>query len=153
MAKQQSLQQLANKIQRTLPSISVAVANSEVVGTSTALGDITRRIFNEGKRTDGANIGNYTSPPYIARRKNKSLQVNYIDLQFSGDLFNSIKQGRFNDNPAVGIVSEKENDVADHLEKRFGMIFTASEEEKKIAAETAKDYFFTELKKIIKTWS
>lgn len=149
----QNLKDLANKIERSIPKVSVLVANAEVLGTTTALGDITRRIFNEGKLTNGGNIGNYTSPPYKKKRQKKGLQIQYIDLQFSGDLFNSIGIGKFNDKPAVGIKSEKENDVAQHLEKKYGEIFVASKEERNIALETARDYMFAGLKEVIKSWS
>jgi len=149
----QSLNQLAKKITASIPKIEVLTANAEVVATTTAQGDIIRRIFNEGKRTDGASIGLYTSPPYKRRRESEGRQTKYVDLQFSGDLFNSIGIGQFNGNAAVGIKSEKENDIANHNETRYGTIFTASDEEKAIAQQVARDYMFNALKNIIKGWS
>jgi hypothetical protein len=149
----QSLNQLAQKINASIPKIEALVINAEVVATTDAIGVVTRRIFNEGKLRDGGSIGNYTSPPYKRRRELKGRQTKFIDLQFTGDLFNSIKVGQFNGHSSIGIVSDKENDVANHLEGRYGVIFTASDEERAVATEVARNYMFAKLKDIIKSWS
>lgn len=153
MAKNQTINELTSKIERSLPQISIIAANAEVLGNNTALGDIGRRIFNEGKRSDGSNIGNYTNAPYINRRTSQGRQVNYMDFQFSGDLFNSLQVGLLNGKPAVGIISQKEADISGYLEEKHGTVFQASEEERKIAMEVTRDYAFNKIKELMKTWS
>lgn len=152
MAKQ-TIKEITKKIEASLPEISVIAANADVLANNTALGDITRRIFNEGKRSDGSSIGQYKVGPYKNKRESSGRQTNYIDFQFSGDLFYSIQVGNLNGKPAVGIISQKEADISENLEKRFGTVFQASEEERKIALETARDYTFEKLKELMKTWS
>jgi len=152
MAKQ-TIKEVTRKIEASLADISAIEANAEVLANNTALGDITRRIFNEGKRSDGASIGQYKVGPYKNKRENAGRQTNFIDFQFSGDLFYSIQVGNLNGKPAVGIISQKEADISESLEKRFGTVFQASDEERQIALETARDFTFNKLKEIMKTWS
>lgn len=148
-----NLKQLANNIKASIPSIKVAMANSEVAGTQDVLGDVTSRIFVKGIKTDGSDIGQYVNGPYKAKRNENGKRIDKVDLQYNGDLFNSVNTGKFNGKPAVGITSERQAEIAGYNEERYGMIFTATQEEKQTAAESARDFLFKELKRIIATWS
>lgn len=148
-----NLKQIANNIKASIPTIRVAMANSEVVGTQSVHGDITARIFVKGLKPDGSDIGHYVNGPYKAKRNLNRKRIDKVDLQYNGDLFNSVNTGKFNGKAAVGINSSKQNEVAGFNEERYGTIFVASQEEKRMAAESARDYLFKELKRIIGTWS
>lgn len=152
MAKQ-NLNQLAKKIRASIPQISIAMANSEVAAMKSTEGQIIGRIFVDGVKTDGTDIGQYVSGPYKAKRNANGKRIDKVDLQYNGDLFNSIKTGTFNGKPAVGIDSKKQDEIAGFNEERYGTIFVASDEEKKAAADSARDFLFKELKRIIGTWS
>lgn len=182
-----NLKQIANNIKASIPTIRVAMANSEVVSMNYSLGAVLQRIFNEGLKTDGTPIGRYDDTrkqtfltenaksrlnkkqktklskleksddfkgiTYKELRELKGLQTDYVDLQFNGDLFNSIDVGNFDGRPAIGITTEKQAKIAGYHDDKYGLIFTASDDERAAAAESARDYLFKELKRIIGTWS
>lgn len=148
-----NLKQIALNIKSSIPSIKVAMANSEVVGCKFVEGDITSRIFVKGLKTDGSDIGQYVNGPYKAKRNENGKRIDKVDLQYNGDLFNSIGTGKFNGKSAVGINNQKQNEIAGFNEERYGTIFVASDEEKRVSAESARDFLFKELKRIIGTWS
>ena len=149
----QNLKQLAKKINSSIPSIKVVMANSEVAGTQAVLGDITSRIFVNGLKTDGSDIGQYVNGPYKSKRNESGKRIDKVDLQYNGDLFNSVTTGKYNSKPAVGIDNKHQADIAGYNEERYGIVFVASQKEKQTAAESARDYLFKELKRIIGTWS
>jgi len=111
--------------------------------------DLAKKRLKIGKN----NQQDFDGLTYKELRKLKGLQTDYVDLQFNGDLFNSVNVGNFNGRPAIGIVGEKQSKIAGYHDDKYGVIFTASKEEKRIAAESARDYLFKELKRIIGTWS
>lgn len=153
MAKQ-NLNQLGKKITASIPKIQVAMANSEVAGVQSVLGDITSRIFVKGIKTDGTDIGQYVAGPYKAKRNENGKRIDKVDLQYNGDLFNSVTTGSFKGKPAVGINSKKEDEIAGYNEERYGTIFVASQSEKEAAVVSARDFLFNELGKIIRqSWS
>lgn len=147
------VQEIAKKIEQSIPEISILAADAEVLANNNALGDITRRIFNEGKRADGAAIGPYTNDQYKRRRSGEGLQINYVDLQFSGDLFGAVNVGTLNGKPAVGITNQDSADIAAYNEKRYGTIFSATDEERRVSMETAREFMFEGIKKIVRSWS
>ena len=55
-----------------------------------------QRIFNDGKASDGSQIGEY-SESYSKFRQNfrSSRQVDYVDLQLTGDLFKNFQLVHF----------------------------------------------------------
>lgn len=45
-----------------------------------------KRIFDRGENAFNSLIGDYLSPKWIEKRRERGLQVNYVDLNYSGDL-------------------------------------------------------------------
>ncbi len=148
-----TIKQLQLNIEASIPEISVLAANAEVLANNDALGNVLDRIFTLGKRSDGTPIGQYKSEGYKKKRSKAGRQTTMVDFQFTGDLFNSIQVGSLNNRPAVGIVSNAKAEIADNLEKRFGVVFSASIDERDKAIEVARDYMFDGLKKIMQSWS
>jgi hypothetical protein len=45
-----------------------------------------KRIFERGQNAFNSPIGDYLSPKWIAKRRDRGLQVDYVDLNYTGDL-------------------------------------------------------------------
>lgn len=54
-------QELAARIEKAAAQIPIIFANGEVIAMNEILSNMMRRIFNEGKRTDGGQIGQYST--------------------------------------------------------------------------------------------
>lgn len=101
-----------------------------------------RRVFNNGKAASGESIGSYKNLSYREYRKKRGRQVQYVDLQLEGDLFNSVQTGRSGNDVVLGITKNEQADIAAKNEQRYGKaIFKASESEEK----AARDVFLEEL--------
>jgi len=148
-----SLTEISRRINASIPKLSVIAANGELLAANESLGAITYRIFNEGLKADGSPIGQYKNKYYQKRRSSKGRQTKYVDLQFTGDLFNSINVGELNGKPAVGITTKYGKDVAGYNEERYGEIFQASDSERDNALRIAQDFAIKELRNLIKGWS
>jgi hypothetical protein len=150
---------LGKKIAASIPNLEIIAANAEIVANEDALGAISQRIFVDGKNADGTDIGQYAGENskskgrYKAKRNAAGRRIDKVDLQFNGNLFNSLQLGTLNGKPAVGIISPKQADIADHNEKRFGIVFQATEQEKDNAIELARAFMFDGIKKEMKKWS
>lgn len=49
-----------------------------------------KRIFKDGLNAFNSNIGDYLSKDWMMKRLEKGLQIDYVDLNYSGELKNSI---------------------------------------------------------------
>lgn len=54
-------------------------------------GEMKQRIFNKGLSSTLIKIGKYKSKFWKKKREERGNQIGYVDLEFSGDLFNSIQ--------------------------------------------------------------
>lgn len=153
MAGGQKIEQLVKKIQASLPEISKVAAEAEIVANKQVEGLILDRIFTLGKKADGTPIGAYKNEQYKKKRIEEGLQTSYIDAQFTGRLFNSITTGNLNGKPAVGITDPNRAEVSQHLDEKYGVIFTASVSERAEAINVARDYAFKRIREIVKGWS
>lgn len=145
--------ELSDKIKNSLPQLSILVANAEAVGTQQALGDVLNRIFTLNRNSSDGQIGKYVLGPYKRKRQAKGFQVSQIDLQFTGDLFNSIGVGQLNGKPAVGIFGTLNSDKANNIEKNYGPIFQASKIESEKSIDSAKEFLFSGIIKLMESWS
>lgn len=62
----------------------------------------------------------YIAEGYKGLRSVNGRQVGYVDLQYTGDLFQSIQIVGQGDRPVLKIITKKEADISEGLEKRFG---------------------------------
>lgn len=151
---------LAKKIEASLPEISKAVADAEVVGINDLFAAVHRRIFIEGRKTNGALIGVYSDKYKKTRLKFGRINNSFVDLNLTDQLMNSLGTGTLGGKPAYGFIIIQRKDetltnpeLADDLEKRYGIIFKPSEEERMAAIETAKQFLFDKLRGIVRSWS
>jgi hypothetical protein len=115
-------------------------------------GQLLRRIFNEGLATDGRPIGQYKDGSWKKRREAEGRQTGYVDLQFSGELFQSIDLGVDGNQLLIGFKNDR-NRIAGYLEENYGRaIFTVSESEIQEASQVMADYISARLNEIISTW-
>lgn len=94
-------------------------------------GDVSRRVFNDGRATDGNDIGQYASGAYREKKVSRGQRVDKVRLQYNGDLRNSFIAGNDNQgNPALGFTKTSERLKAQgNTEYRGKKIFQPSEKE------------------------
>jgi len=169
---QRGLNQLENELR-------VIVANAPYAQSQEILGLSLRRIFNNGKASDGSQIGTYDDKrkqtfltkkakssfnkrqlkalektgeelTYKELRQARGLQVAFVDLQFTGALFENLSTGQITDGAVIGHRNAEEAKIAGYLTKKYGkLIFPPSEEEQKQAKELMKQYVIQEMRKSI----
>jgi hypothetical protein len=80
-------------------------------------------------------------------------QAEFVDLQFTGSLFESIKDGLHDGHFVIGFDNIEKAQIAHHLEKKYNkIIFKPSAEEIAIAEEAYKDYLKEKIQQLFNTW-
>jgi hypothetical protein len=120
--------------QNIVDAYAKAINDAEVAALLFLQGKIQFRVHNRGEKTSGELIGGY-SKAWAKKRKEHpkaARQVNYVDLEFDGNLRKNTILGVTNDNGnnALGFKTELDTDKARGNEDRFGgAIFSASDDE------------------------
>lgn len=165
-----------------MSELNKAVYNAEEVAMRQLLAKFTRRIFNEGKATNGIQIGNYSTRtvvkfqegdykalnklaqrrtkqsvnkkiPYIELRRKSGRQVAYVDLQFTDRLFNSVVVDYMNGSWTLGFNNLERAKIARENEIRFKKtIFQPSDEEITEAKRAAIQYIGIQMQNLFNTW-
>jgi len=149
-------EELPNKLDQAANAFAELFANAPQVASQEVLGSYLQRIFNSGLNTNGTQIGQYVGSGskskgrYKAKRNEAGLRIDKVDLQFSGDLFRSIDTGTLGADSVLGFTNTERKQVADHLEKRYGDVFTASKEEQEEAKELMIQYIEEGTSEILK---
>jgi hypothetical protein len=145
-------QQLADKIEKSIPNIEKALQGYEVLVISDIEGAIKSRIFNKGESQKGK-IGKYKNGKYKQKREDAGRQTDYVDLQFTGELNRSIQKGIKGDKQVVGFNNDGAAEIAEHLEEKYNkVIFAPSSDELKDAIKTGETYMVQQLTKIVQSW-
>src|SRR5690554_7435603 len=92
-----------NCISKSLKKYSQDAA---LVAMTSLTADLKYRIHNEGDKTVGA-IGRYTNAWYMAQRRARGLQIGYVDLQFTGQLFQDLTYGQSQGDAVMGRSEER----------------------------------------------
>lgn len=183
--------QLAEKIDESASKIPTIMANAQVLAINEIAGAMSRRIFNEGKRTDGGQIGQYSTKDSLVGAKSfrnqgsaqsffsddhdwinikgnslaklpggykklrdiQGLQTNFVDLDYKGNLKNSLDVGTVNEIPTIGLTRLGSIPIVEGHEKKYGQIFYPTQEEIAVAVQLASDYILEQFSKEIETWS
>lgn len=129
-----------NEIAKDLTKLATAIAENisrfQTVSSNVAGFTLRRRIFNDGKATEGSGIGEYNNLPYRKYRERRGRQVSYVDLELSGDLRRSITTGVAGKDVVLGFVNEDEVTIAESHQKRYGKeIFVLNDAELEAAEE------------------
>ena len=131
-----------NCISKSLKKYSQDAA---LVAMTSLTADLKYRIHNEGDKTVGA-IGRYTNAWYMAQRRARGLQIGYVDLQFTGQLFRDLTYGQSQGDAVMGFITDRSYDLHDHLEKRYGRIWTPNKVERQDTVERFKDELYERLR-------
>lgn len=148
-------EQLAAKIEKSIPQIQKAVQGYEILVISDVEGSIKSRIFNKGEAQKGK-IGKYKEGKYKKKREAAGRQTDYVDLQFTGELNRSIVKGIKGGKQVIGFNNEDSGKIAEFLEGSDHYnkpIFAPNEEEMKEAIKTGETYMIQQLSKIVQGWS
>ncbi len=108
---------------------------------------ISRRVQNEGEKTDGSKITSPSSKKigaysygYGNKRKKRGRQVDHIDMTFSGDMMGDLVPIPEGENSyIIGFRGKLSSDKAEWNELKFGKIFQLSESEIKLIGKTVED--------------
>ena len=120
---------ITEEVQRTM------IENSDVIE------EIQRKRLSQGKNIEDRTIQKGYSPGYAKTRKSKGLQTNYVDLNFTGEFYQSldmVEEGSFG---KFDIISDV--DYAKYIYGRFpsimGLTKNEAEEVKKILLKGLKE--------------
>ena len=104
------------------------VNSASLAWQSSIIAQMKGRIHQDGEKTDGNKIGDY-SLVYGKYRKSRGRQTDKVDLHLEGNLENSFSQGEIDGRFVVGFDSKEEYDIAQKHTSHYGNIWTPSEEE------------------------
>ena len=125
------------RARRIFDAAKNAGGNALFVALSRGEAEMKRRIFNDGKASDGTLIGSYRSDSHIAKRRARGRQIVKKDLQFEGDLIRSLQVGREGKAVVLGFTLDRERIKADGNEQQTGKrIFKLSKDEKILVIRT-----------------
>ena len=90
---------------------------------------------------------------YIELRKKAGRQVDYVDLQFTDRLFNSINKQFYNGNWVLAFTDKNRLNVARANEANFKkLIFTPSEEEIKACEKAYMEHIKIKIQELFDKW-
>jgi hypothetical protein len=146
-----NLQNLQNRIQFITTRLNAKKVDFLVLGGKNLEGLMKSRIFNDGLDSKEAKIGKYKSTSWIAKRSENGRQTSNVDLEFTGELRDSIQVVRSKNEVFIVINNDKDFAKAKGQEsRRKKKIFIFSRDERKQTEEYIVDLFNEELSKIVK---
>jgi hypothetical protein len=120
------------------------------LGAKLLEGEMKQRIFNDGGASNGTKIGQYKSKSWITKRADNGRQTNNVDLEFTGDLRNSIKPVKSGRDVFLVVVNDKDYAKAKGQEdRRKKEIFTPTDSERKSVEEYVSELFMEDFLKSI----
>lgn len=97
------IEAIINAVTKDADGIRVVVFN-------TVKGQFTRRIFNEGNKTNGGNIGQY-KPLSKKIRNEAGRRIDKVDLEMTGTLRRSVAVGVGDGRVVMGMMEQKEPEI------------------------------------------
>lgn len=185
-------QQLSQKIDDTIAKLPQIMASAQLLAINEIVGLMSRRIFNEGKRTDGSSIGEYSTKDtlvgaksfrntgnanaffesddlgwvnikgrslaklaggYKKLRELQGLETNFVNLDYRGNVKNSLDVGTVNGNVVIGLNNSKTVAIVEGLDGKYGQVFYPQQQEIDIGVELASQYIIEQVTKEIQSWS
>ncbi len=128
-----TVEQFAKRLPSVVRLVNARIPGFLLVAGKRLEGLQKQRIFNDGKASDGSQIGEY-SESYSKFRQNfrSSRQVDYVDLQLTGDLFKNFQVLKDGDDIVLAIPNDKDYFKATINEEKFGkIIFEPTEGEER----------------------
>lgn len=175
-------EQFEQKLKTSIPQFAEVFNNAPFVSIVTVEGSLKHRIFNEGLDSNDTKIGDYDdtkkqtfltglakpsltkkatvklkkigeSLTYKQLREVAGLQTDYVDLQFTGNLKNSIVTGTEGEKATLNFNNQKELEIANFQTKKWKKpIFQATEKEKEEAKDNMLNFIREETQNIISQW-
>lgn len=146
-----TIEQLKDRLQFITTRLNAKKVDFLVLGGKNLEGLMKARIFNEGLDSGERKIGKYKSKSWIAKRSENGRQTSNVDLEFTGELRDSIQVVRSGDKVFLVVVNDKDFAKAKGQEdRRKKKIFTPSRDERQQTEEYIADLFNEELTKIVK---
>lgn len=112
------------EFKKTLNAIALELTRAKgellLLGGKDIEGRMKSRIFNKGLNSQDAPIGKYKSKSWIKKRQSKGRAVSKVDLEFSGDLRNSIQTVADGSDVVVAIINDREYLISQGQEKIQG---------------------------------
>jgi hypothetical protein len=120
------------------------------LGAKLLEGEMKQRIFNDGVGSNGSKIGKYKSKSWITKRSENGRQTNTVDLEFTGDLRNSIKPVKSGRDVFLVVVNDRDFAKAKGQEdRRKKEIFTPTSSERESVEKYITDLFMEDFTKFI----
>jgi hypothetical protein len=139
---------LINRISTLSTAVASARGDVLYLGGLDLLGEMLGRIFNDGKDSAGKGIGKYKSKSWIKTRSLNGRQTGFVDLQFTGDLFNSMQVVKKGNDVYIAIINDDDYQKAMGQEKRRKKtIFLPTESERENTEKYINDLFEDEFLK------
>jgi hypothetical protein len=141
-----------NDLLARISTLSTAVASARgdvlYLGGLDLLGEMLGRIFNDGKDSTDKPIGKYKSKSWIKTRSLNGRQTGFVDLQFTGDLFNSIQVVKRGNDVFIAIINDDDyNKAIGNEKRRKKTIFLPTENERDNTEKYINDLFEDEFLK------
>ena len=142
------LNDLLARISTLTTAVTTARTDVLYLGGLDLLGEMLGRIFNDGKDSTDKPIGKYKSKSWIKKRSLNGRQTGFVDLQFTGDLFNSIQVVKRGNDVYIAIINDDDYQKATGNEKRRKKtIFLPTENERDNTEKYISDLFEDEFLK------
>lgn len=109
-----TIDELKRKIGTIANDVARRQADFLVLGAKLLEGEMKTRIFNNGGASNGTKIGKYKSKSWIKARSKVGNQTGFVDLEFTGDLRNSIQVVQSGDDVFLAV-----NNDRDYAKARF----------------------------------
>lgn len=146
-----TIEQLKDRLQFITTRLNAKKVDFLVLGGKNLEGLMKARIFNDGLDSGERKIGKYKSKAWIAKRSENGRQTSNVDLEFTGELRDSIQVVRSKDKVFLVVVNDKDFAKAKGQEdRRKKKIFTPSRDERQQTEDYIADLFNEELTKIVK---
>jgi hypothetical protein len=131
-------EQFKAKLNLISTELSRSTGDLLLLGAKDLEGRMKRRIFNDGKNTAETKIGKYTSKYWTKKRSERGNQTGFVDLEFTGDLRNSMQVVKDKNSIYFIIINDKDFEKSKGQEliqgKKKGQskmeIFTPSKKER-----------------------
>ena len=147
-----TIEQFKNRITLISQLLALKQGSFLFLGGKYVEGAMKFRIFNEGRATDGGAIGAYKSKSWIKKRSETGRQVGKVDLEFTGDLRNSIQVVKDGREVVIAIINDEKFTIAKGQEdRRKKDIFLPTDEEIKEVEEYVAELIDAELEFIIQS--
>lgn len=110
--------QLADRLRGFARALEQGAGGIALVAAIRAMAVYKRRIFNDGLTSSGVAIGRY-SQEWSEVRRARGRQVSYVDLQFTGELFESIQVGTRDNRVVIETKNRLNFEKVENIEQKF----------------------------------